>query len=271
MLGALISLCTVAIGARELSGEIDLFQVLFFRSVIGLGVISFLIYRSKGSILFSTFRLKTHVGRNVFHFGGQYGWFVGIGLLPLAEVFAIEFTAPVWTVLIAAVFLKEPLTARKLCAVLLGLVGVYVILDPSSGFNWGSLVVLAASVCFAISYSFTKSLSDTESPSTILFYMCLVQLPMGLLLVGSHWMMPNIGQWFWIGIIGLAALTAHYCITRALVLSDAGMVVTLDFLRLPLIAVIGVLFYSEDFEMTLLVGAAIMLLGNLINVLKTNK
>ena len=271
MMGALISLCTVAIGARELSGEIDLFQVLFFRSVIGLGLISFLIYRSKGSILYTTSRLKMHVGRNVFHFGGQYGWFLGIGLLPLAEVFAIEFTAPVWTVLIAAVFLKEPLTARKLCAVLLGLVGVYVILDPSSGFNGGSLVVLAASVCFAISYSFTKSLSDTESPLTILFYMCLVQLPMGLLLVGSNWVMPNIAQWFWISIIGLAALSAHYCITRALILSDAGVVITLDFLRLPLIAVIGVLFYSEDFDITLLIGAAIMLLGNLINVLKTNK
>jgi len=267
MMGALVSFCLMAVGARELVGEIATFQILFFRSLIGLMVISLIILKTKQLSLFSTKRTKLHIGRNVFHFGGQYGWFIGIGLLPLAEVFALEFTVPIWTVLIAAVFLKERLTVKKVCAVLFGLIGAGVIVKPGAElFNFASLIVLAAAICYSVSYVATKSLSSTENPLTILFYMCLIQLPMGFVFTGTNWVFPNQVQWLWLSVIGLTALSAHYCITHAMKVSEAGVVVTLDFLRLPLIAMVGITFYNESFDIALILGATLMFLGNLINV-----
>ncbi|MCW8904293.1 DMT family transporter [Sedimenticola sp.] len=267
MMGALFSFCLMAVGARELSGEIDTFQTLFFRSLIGLIFITLIIYSTGRVALFSTRRGALHIGRNLFHFGGQYGWFTGIGLLPLAEVFALEFTVPIWTLLFAALFLKEGLTAKKILAILFGIAGVLVIVRPGSEiFDLASLIVIAAAICYSVAHVSTKALSNTDHPLTVLFYMCLVQLPVGLLLSLSSWRLPDPLQWLWLLLVGVTALTAHYCITRAMQLSEAGIVVTLDFLRLPLIAVVGVLFYHEPFDVALMLGAGLMLLGNLLNV-----
>jgi len=104
MIGTLMSFCLMAVSVRELGSDIDTFQVLFFRSAIGLIVISTIIIGTRNTRLFYTGRIGLHSIRNTFHFAGQYGWFVGIGLLPLAEVFALEFTVPLWTALIASFF-----------------------------------------------------------------------------------------------------------------------------------------------------------------------
>ena len=269
MTGALVSFCLMAIGGRELAGGINTFQILLSRSMIGLLVVSVLIWRTGKPELFRTQRQKLQVGRNLFHFVGQYGWFLGIGLLPLAQVFALEFTTPLWTLLIAALFLKEKLTARKVVAIALGSIGVVLILNPGGDIvNPAALYVLGAAVCYALSYVATKALSTTEAPLTILFYMCLVQLPLGLLLSASHFVAPTPLQWVWLTLIGLSALSAHFCLTHAMKTAEVSVVVTLDFLRLPLIGVVGMLLYGEGFKPMLLVGAALMLVGNLVNVYK---
>lgn len=272
MIGALVSLSMMAVGARELAGQISTFQILFFRSVISLIIITLIIYKTKKTRLFSSKRIKLHIVRDVFHFVGQYGWFLGLGLLPLAHVFALEFTVPLWTLIIAALFLKEGITINKTIAVLFGVAGVLVILKPGVEIiEPASLIVLIAAIGFSVTYVTTKSLSNTEDTLTILFYMCLIQLPIGLLLTINDWVFPNLEQWLWLGIVGVTALTAHYCITNAMKLAEAGIVVTLDFLRLPLIAVVGVIFYNEAFEVAVILGASLMLFGNLINLKSSKK
>ena len=267
MIGGLVSLSLMAIGARELGGQITTFQILFFRSVISLIVITLIIVKSKKTSLFSSKRIKLHIVRNVFHFVGQYGWFLGLGLLPLAHVFALEFTVPLWTLIIAAAFLKEGITIKKTIAVLFGVAGVLVILKPGIEIiETASLIVLIAAIGYSVSHVTTKSLSNTEDSLTVLFYMCLIQLPIGFLLTINNWMFPDFFQCFWLSVIGMTALTGHYCITNAMKLAEAGIVVTLDFLRLPLIAIVGVIFYKEAFEVAVILGASLMFFGNLINL-----
>jgi len=271
-MGTLASFCLMAIGARELNGQLDTFQVLFFRSLIGLLIISVVIVALGAPKLFTTRRVKLHTFRNVFHFGGQYGWFVGIGLLPLAEVFAIEFTVPVWTALIACTFLGEKLTFRKVISIVLGLAGVMVIVKPGIGImSAASITVLIAAICYAVSHASTKGLSSSEHPLTILFYMCLIQLPIGLVFSLSDWALPSGNEWGWVLVVGITALSAHYCMTKAMQSAEVTMVVTMDFLRLPIIALVGVLVYSESLELSLFIGAALMLFGNLVNIYKPNR
>ncbi|PKG84589.1 EamA family transporter [Colwellia sp. 75C3] len=277
MSGALASFSILAIGARELSGELTIAQSLCIRSAIGLLFLSCVYFIQ--SRFFKSKRLKAtstqlpvkviklHLFRNLFHFIAQYGWFFGIGLLPLAEVFALEFTVPIWTLLIASFFLNEKVTKNKLLAIFLGTLGVLAIVRPGYALiDYASIVVLGSAICFAISHTTTKSLATTESPLTILLFMCIIQLPIGLLLSLSHWVWPQGEQWLWLTVIGISALSAHYCLAKAMQYAEVTTIITLDFFRLPLIATVGVLFYNEAFEMPLLIGGALMLVGNLIGV-----
>jgi drug/metabolite transporter (DMT)-like permease len=183
MSGTLLSFSLMAICARELSEEIVTSQILFFRSAIGLVCIFIILLVSKERIKIQTNRLGLHTLRNIFHFAGQYGWFLGIGLLPLAEVFALEFTVPIWTLIVASLTLGEKITARKITAIMLGTLGVVVILQPGFAIiDTASSIVLASAICYAVSHTATKSLSSSDSAISILFYMCLVQLPIGLFL-----------------------------------------------------------------------------------------
>ena len=272
MCGALLSFSFLAIGARELSGEISVYQTLLVRSGVGLLFILGLMLMQQKTELMLTQRPGLHIFRNLFHFGGQYGWFVGIGLLPLAEVFALEFTVPFWTVIIAAIFLKETITRRKVIAVLLGTLGVVLIVKPGYEIiNVASFIVLGAAMCFAVVHSSTKALASSERPLTIIFYMCVVQLPLGLLLSLSVWKWPDTVQWMWLVVVGMTALSAHFCMAKAMQYAEITRIVTLDFLRLPLIALVGVLLYNEAFEFSLMAGGLLMLLGNFINLYNTRQ
>jgi drug/metabolite transporter (DMT)-like permease len=278
MTGTLASFCLMAVGARELSGEISTPQLLFIRSLIGLTIMIAIVkiqdiktqhIKNQGDPSpFSTRRLTLHLARNTSHFIGQYGWFLGITLLPLAEVFALEFTMPIWASLLALLFLNEKLTLKKVSVLAMGWIGVLVIIRPGlTLFNPAALIVLGAALFFAISHSTTKSLSKTEEPSTILFYMCLIQLPIGFVLAISDWIWPqNFQHWIWIAGVGITALSAHYCITKALQEAELSTVVTMDFLRLPLITLIGFFIYNESIDFAVIAGGALMLMANLANL-----
>lgn len=266
MSGALFSFMVMAVSGRELSAELETYHILFFRSVIGVVLIGALI-SYYGTHLLKTQHLIRHGLRNIAHYAGQYGWFYGLAYISLAEVIAIEFTTPVWTALFAFFLLGERLTAARLIALTLGLTGLVMILRPSTeGMNPAALAVLAGAVGYAFSYIQTKSLSATDAPLTILFYMTVMQLPFGLVPSVLDWRLPSLEMMPWVVLVGITAMTAHYCMTRAFKLADATVVVPMDFLRLPLIMVVGFIVYQESVDIWVLAGAVVMFSGNLINV-----
>ncbi|HRD34651.1 MAG TPA: DMT family transporter [Rhodocyclaceae bacterium] len=266
MTGALLSFTAMAVAARELSAELSTFQILLFRSLIGLVVISLLI-QWKNPALFSTPQFGWHAWRNLAHFGGQYGWFYGIAFIPLAEVFAIEFTVPVWTALCATAVLGERLTRSRAATIALGLLGVVVILRPGLALvHPAALAVLAGAMAYGVAHTLTKKLAARDSPMTILFYMTLLQLPLGLIPAAIDWTTPAAALWPHLAAVGLTGLTAHYCMTRALALADATVVVPMDFLRLPLVALLGLALYGERLEWPLFAGAGLILAGILLSL-----
>ncbi len=266
MLGAIASFCLMAIAARELDGKIDKFELLAIRSLVGFVLLVIIMNVIKRPTLMFSRRMKTHFWRNFFHFIGQFSWLVGIGLLPLAQVFAIEFTAPLWVLIIASIFLSEAITRRKLVSVALGLIGVAVIVKPGVQIiDVGGLVMIIASLCFAVTFILSKSLLTTEHPLTVVFYMTLIQLPLGALMAGPDWAMPEPWMWPWVMAIALTGLSAHYCMVKAMQIAEVSVVISLDFLRLPIIAIIGMLLYGEPFEVSVILGGGLMLLANLVN------
>ncbi|MEH6448920.1 MAG: DMT family transporter [Oleispira sp.] len=273
MVGAIIAFSLTAIAGREATHELAEFpltisQLVFFRNIIGLILITGLIalrYGRHSRDIVSSQNLSLHFGRNLSHFCGQWCWFYGLALLPMAHVFAIEFTVPIWTALFASLILAESLTLKRILSITLGFVGVLIILRPGLvAIEAASWVVLASAIAYAMAHTLTKRLAGIDGALTILFYMHIMQLPMAFFLVAFDFSWPQESAWLWVALTAIAALSAHFCMAKALSLADAMIVMPMDFLRLPLIALVGYFLYQESIDVFLLFGAAVMLLGNML-------
>ncbi|MAF48774.1 MAG: DMT family transporter [Rhodospirillales bacterium] len=266
MTATLLSFAAMAIAGRELSDTMSTFEILFFRALVATLIVLALIPR-QGIAALRTRHISLHFLRNTIHFGAQYGWFLGISLLPLATVFSLEFTTPIWGALLAVLFLGEKLNRGRVIAIVFGFGGVLIILRPGGeAIDIASLAVLGAAFGYAVSYITTKKLSAFDTPFAVIFYMNLIQLPLGLVPALSGWVAPTVADIPWILLVGVTGLAAHYSMTRAFRLADATLILPIDFLRLPLIAVVGFFFYAEAVDLALFAGAIIIFGGNYYNI-----
>lgn len=260
MSGAVLSFCAMAISARELVSHLGVFAVLFYRTGVALLIV--LAVALPRGVPLGTRVFRVHLWRNLFHLGGQWSWVFALGALPLATVFAIEFTAPIFTALLAVFFLGERMSTGRVVMLALGFGGVLVILRPGvASVQPAALVMMLGSLCFAVQMIGTKRLAGTDSPLTVLFWMSTIQTPLCFLAALPTWTAPGAAQLPWIAVIGTGSFTAHYCLTRAMKQADATVVVPVDFFRLPLIAVVGALFYAEPFDPAVILGAAMIFAG----------
>jgi len=261
MLGAVLSFALMAVAVRELLRHMAILEILALRTLVTLLLVSSTIARH-GFAPLRTHRFPTHAARAVLHLAGQFCWMYAIGALTLATVFAIEFTMPVWTAILAALFLGEHLNRGRVTQLVLGLAGVAIILRPGFGaFHPAALVMVLGSMFYAGNMIFTKRLSSTDSALAVTFWMSAVQMPITMAAALPGWVAPGIADLPWILAIGAGSFAAHYSMTRAMKLADATVVVPIDFVRLPLIAVVGALFYAEPFDPMVIVGAAVIFVG----------
>lgn len=267
MAGWLLQLLVIAIAGREALRELSVFQVMELRSVLGFVMLLPLIYRAGGLMRLRSQRLFQHAARNLVHYGAQLCWFLALTLIPLGEVVAIEFTVPMWTAIMAALFLGERLNAGKVLAVALGLIGVVVIVRPGlNEANVGQIVVLIAAIAFAISIVMVKSLTRTDTSLQIIVWMTLIQSIVGFAPAVAVWTWPDATTWGWLVVVAFCGTFSHYCMARAMLHADATIVVPMDFLRVPLTAIAGWLIYAERMDMLAVLGAVIILGGNVLNL-----
>lgn len=267
MAGWLLQLLVIAIAGREALRELNVFQVMEFRSTIGFVLLLPLVYRAGGLARLRTRRPFQHIVRNLVHYGAQLGWFLALTLIPLGEVVAIEFTTPIWTAILATAFLGERMNGGKILAVVLGLIGVIVIVRPGlSAVNVGQLIALVAAVAFGISIAMVKSLTRTDTALQIIFWMTVVQSIAGFIPAVAVWTWPSTTAWGWLLIVAFCGTFSHYCMARAMLYADATVVVPMDFLRVPLTATAGWLLYAERMDTLSVLGAVLILGGNLLNL-----
>jgi drug/metabolite transporter (DMT)-like permease len=270
MVGALLSFSVMAVSIRELSrAGLSIFEILAIRSGVALLVLLVLLAARPDLRQYARpRRMGLNLFRNTVHYASQFSWALSLTMLPLATVFALEFTMPAWTAVLAVWFLHERMTPSRLGVVVLGLIGVLVILRPGiAGFNPAAILVLLAAFGYAITMITTKQLTMTETTFGIVFWMAVIQFPLSL--IGSdigvfvHFetrhILPALG-------VGTAGLTSHYCLSNAFRSGDATLVVPLDFMRIPLIAVVGWAFYGERLDIFVLLGALIIVSGVLWNL-----
>jgi drug/metabolite transporter (DMT)-like permease len=269
MSGSIAAFTVMAVAGRSLAGRHDVFEILTWRSAVGF-VLVVLAGAATGQLrTISARRLGGHLLRNSLHFAGQNLWFWALTVIPLAQLFALEFTSPLWIILLAPLLLGERLTASRSLSVGLGLVGVLIITQPGAvPPSWGLAAAAGSAVFFALTSILTKRLSRDVSVTGILFWLTAMQFVLGLTCAAldGHVRLPDSGTAPLLALIGLCGVVAHLSLTSALRLAPASFVMPIDFLRLPVAAVVAAALYGEPLDPFVLIGGAVVLLGIWINL-----
>lgn len=269
MSGSIGSFSLMAVAGREVAYRLDTFEIMMYRSVVGVLIVCLLAGLTGAWRQIKTERLSTHLFRNVAHFTGQNLWFYAVTVIPLAQVFALEFTSPIWVIVLSPLILGERLTLVRGVAALMGFAGILIVARPDmAGLNAGVISAASCAIFFALTIMLTKRLTRSEGITSILFWLTSMQLVMGLIMAGydGDITLPDLHTGPWIFLIGCAGLMAHFCLTNALSIAPATVVVPIDFIRLPTIAVVGMLAYGEVVDVWVFVGALVIFAGNYLNI-----
>jgi len=269
MMGAVVSFTAMAVAGRALLTGMNTFELMLYRSAVGFAVVALLVARSHRDFAQVKSRHPAlHLVRNAFHYTGQNLWFFAVASIPLAQLAALEFTNPIWVALLAPVLLGERLTPTRLLAALMGFLGVLIVARPGvEPLTAGHVAALVAAVCFALNTIYTRQIMGHDSVLCVLFWMTLLQGSASLILsLPGGIPVPGAGELGWIAVVGITGLSAHYALTSALGYAPASIVAPMEFVRLPVVALVGMLLYGEPLSLAVFVGAAVIVAGNLVNL-----
>jgi len=243
---------------RIASEEIHTFEIVFFRNLFGLAVMLPLLMRMGTTML-----RVSHPG-NLFlmsacHLGGMVCYFLAIAYLPLADVIALSFSKPLFVTLGAALILAEVVRRRRWSAVLIGLLGVVLVLQPGvTVISPYAIVILAGTVMGAATSLMIKRLTGREAVTSIVWYQALFATILSLPLCFLHWRMPDATEWLLLLAIGALGTLSWLSATRALALVDVSAVAPFEFLRLPFAALIAFLLFAEVPKLSTWLGGAVI-------------
>lgn len=274
-----LSLILLAIVIRHLQTRYHVLEMIFLRSVVSLIIILPWALRQRRSDL-TTKRLPLHIFRNSIHYLGNIGWFVGVTLVSLADLQALQFTVPLFTIVMAAIFLREGVGPHRWIATALGFVGALIIIRPGIiEISTGTIAVVLSAIFYASSQTATKALSRTDTPNAILLYMALIFVPISAIPVflplwviqifvplsgppdSILWVTPSWDDAIPVLLLGVFGYLAHACIIRSFATADASFVMPFDFLRLPFAALFGFFLYQERPEIWVWIGAGIIFIA----------
>ena len=274
MTGAISSFSLLAVAGRELKGHLDTFEIMLYRSVVGVVlVLGAAIVLGQVKALRPR-RMGLQLTRNAVHYAGQNLWFYAVTVAPLAQVFALEFTMPIWVLLLAVPVLGEALTTRRVAVALIGFVGILIVTEAWT-FSLGPGVLHAAlsAIGFAGAAVFTRRLTRDVPVIAILFWLSVMQGAFSLVIAGHDGVIawPEGAAFWWAFAIGIGGMVAHLCLTQALSLAPASVVIPIDFARLPLISLVAFLLYREPVSVWVFVGAVVIFAANYVNILAESK
>ena len=270
MIAAAAALTAMAVCIRYLPAY-SVLLMIFLRNVINLFLMAPSLIR-QGKAVFKTDRLSTHALRNLFLYSGNVAWFFGVTQIALADVAALQFTSPLFTAIIAASFLGERIGGHRMVAILVGFAGALIIIRPGIiPVNIGTLSILLAAFLYSCAHVVTKRLSDTESGSTVVFYMSVTILIYSAIPAYFVWETPTWADMPAMLGLGITGYATHYCITRSLAVGDASFVIVFDFMRLPFSALLGWMLFTEILDVWTVAGALIIFAAGYYSTIREAK
>ena len=245
MVVAMAFFTSMSVFVRLSAQDIHVLQVVFFRNFLAfLLLLPWLM--SRGFSTLKTKRLGLFTTRAVINVVGMAAGFISLTLIPLAEATALGFTAPLWATIGAVIILGEVIRLRRITALALGFVGVLIVLRPGvETVSVGSILALTHAFLIAVTTLIVKRLTATESPTTIVIWMALMQSPLSLLPALYVWQWPALTTWLWLWCLAGAGTLGHLCWTRAFTIAEVSQLQPFEFIKLPMIAIFAYLVFAE--------------------------
>lgn len=248
----------MSVGVRLISPEMHATLIVTLRNFVTLLLLLPFVLRNNAAII-RTERLKAHAWRGCLGSVGMITWTYCLTIMPLAHATALSFTAPIFSTLFAILFLKEHATAGRWLGLFAGFIGTLIIIRPSvEGFDWNALIVMFATSAWAITGMFVKSLSGTEPPLRMVFYMNLFMLLMAAPFGLAHWEMPSPYAWGVLVFIACCSILMHFTMAKAYALAPVVTLMPFDFTRLISTALFAYLLFHETSDPISWLGAAII-------------
>ncbi len=244
---------------RTLTLQLDPFQVQFLRYFLGMWIMLALALQS-GLAACRPHSVAGHFTRGAAHTVGLILWFTALPKVSLADMTAIGFTGPLFIMMGAYLFFKEPMHWERWLAALIGFAGVMVVVGPKLTASGGyfTLVMLGSAPAFAASFLLTKALTRVDTPQNIVLWqsisVSILSLPMALL----HWQSPNAFQWSIFVLTGFLGSLGHYCLTRSFQVADISATQSVKFLDLVWSAAIGWLLFADSPSQSTILGGTII-------------
>ncbi len=255
---AAASFTGMPISVRLLSDTMSTFEIIFFRSLLGMTIMApYFCWRGWGEL--RTAVPWIHFSRSAINFVGMVIWFYGLAVMPLAEAVAIHFTMPLFIVLLAALFLAERVGPRRWAATAIGFAGVLIVLRPGvAEVSLPAIGILISAALYGGAMVLIKKLTASESAAAIIFISHLIMLLLAAAPTAMLWHPPGWEDVPALLILSVCGTVAPYCVTRALRVMDASIVAPFDFLRLPFTALAGWLLFAEFVDQWTWLGAAVI-------------
>ena len=245
MLAATVCFSAMQGAIRHVGEDLPPFEVAFFRNLFGLFALTPLFLRHGLRILYTS-RLGGHALRGLIQAVSMLAFFTGITMIPLADVTALSFSAPLFATLLAVLFLGERVRARRISALMAGFVGVLVVVRPGvEAVGLGAVLIIASSIGWAGAMAIIKLLTRTESSVTLTAYMALFMTPITLVPALFVWQWPEPVHYAWFVMIGGLGTLGHILFAQSFKLAEASAVLPFDFTRLIWASVIGYLAFAE--------------------------
>jgi drug/metabolite transporter (DMT)-like permease len=253
-----IAVSTHAMIRHVAETEMHAFEVAFFYNLFTLPIIVPLVFRGGVGVL-RTRRHGLMFVRAVLHLSSMLLFYIGLTLAPLATTSATTFMAPLFAVLLAAIFLKEGFTARRWIALAAGFAGMLIIVRPDANtFDFGALVLVGAAVIWGAVLVIIKVLGRTESSATITSWMALMMAPLALLPAIPVWTTPHWSDLAWLAAAGMLGAFAQWALAQALRSTSTNVVMPIDFLRLVWGTLIGLAVFSEIPDIYTWIGGVVI-------------
>ena len=268
----LISVALLAIGAtlfgsfmgagvKFLSDDLHPITICFYRCLMGLIIITPFVAKNNFQAL-QTDNMRLQIFRALINIISMICWFSAIGMMHFEKATALGFTTPLFTTVLAVLILGEVIRFHRTAALLLGFVGILIIIRPGyMPFEFGTILMLVASLSFSFVLIFVKKLSATDSSLTIIFYHLLYMTPAFFILSLFYWENINLNQLIIFSLMGASGLLSHWCLAQAFKMSDTTFVMPLQFTKLIWASLIGLFIFAEQPDIWTWVGGVIIFIS----------
>ena len=248
---------------RKASENLHILEVVFFRNLLAF-IVMLPLLTSTGLAAIKMNNTKLFLMRGFFGAIGMLAGFTCLTLIPLAQATAISFSKPIFITIGATIFLGEIIKARRIAAIIIGIIGMLVIVQPGvNSLSFGIMLAIIAALAHSVNALIVKKLTLTDSPQAIVTWMVIILIPITFIPAVAVWQWPSLETWLYLWGIAIVGTLAHFSWTKSYTMAEITSLESIEFIKLPIMALFGWMIFSEIPGTWTWIGGSIIFLSTI--------